>query len=185
MLNADYVIKGIVMLLRSSKLILQAATYVLGLIALLASMFAHSGTYKFEYTSDLYGRLGYFTVDEVEFPPDNGSYFPVFLQNEAIDDLSFQYQGDEWGVEDIVRSSMISFTYTQQSRILKVRNSGNGFADNGRGWINLYRDGNVSFSTNLLTGTWTTTYISAVPEPRTYLCLLLGLTLFSLILRKR
>lgn len=171
------------MLIRGSKFILQTATYALGLIALLASMFAHSGTYKFEYTSDLYGRLGYFSVDEVEFPPDNGSFFPVFLQNEAIDDLSFHFQGNEWGVDDIVRSSRISFNYTPQSRILQVRNSANGLADNGSGWINVYRDGHVSFSTNLLTGNWTTTYVSAVPEPRTYFCLLIGLVFFTLRLR--
>ncbi len=149
-----------------------------------------ASTLTFTYTSNQYGVLGSFTMDEAALQSNIGNPYSGYVSNSFISGLNFSYGSLTWTTSDITTTD---YTIFGLSGGVPQVVGGSGYLAHlssipGRsGGITIFAPNwGTEFGTagSPIPGVWTTS-IAPVPEPETYAMLLAGLGLLGVTLYRK
>jgi hypothetical protein len=127
---------------------------------------ANARILEFTYTSNDFGVVGSYTMDENDLLNNIGDPYAGQVSNNFIIDLNFSVDGKTWSTADIVRSASAGYFTTGSIPEVDPGSTNGAYATNGFGSIVQFNPNTtgVRFGNISLLGTWSTS-VSAVPVP--------------------
>lgn len=127
---------------------------------------ANASILEFTYTSDDFGVVGSYTMDENDLLNNIGNPYAGQVSNNFIIDLNFSVDGKTWTTADIDRNASAGYFTTGPIPEVDPGSTNGAYATNGFGSIVQYNPSviGVQFGNIYLLGTWSTS-VATVPVP--------------------
>ena len=134
---------------------------IISIFVLLSSVNANAAIVEFTYTSDSYGELGSFTIDDSILDGSSSQ----FVSNTNIIDLNFSYNGTALGVDDVVTTASTIFDSTDFNNI-GIANGAGTLASNATGNAVIFSGGYFILGSYTGYGSWSSEApLTSVPVP--------------------